>query len=162
MIRYISTFNILHLKTYWRNKCFLFLWKEIGEEIRSIYLSTFQLFAFFFFETCKKCISSIFTLLLQGSDKKLHSSPDSLLLVFKVYIYQVCEYGCSAILYPCVSHACLVPIEARKQCQDSGAGVTDSDELPCEYWELNVGFSGTAVSNLKLSSEPAFQLILFS
>lgn len=120
MIRYISTFNILHLKifSYWRNKCFLFLWKEIGEEIRSIYLSSFQLFAFFV-ENCIKCILSIFTLLLQGSDKKLHPSPDRLLLVFKIYIYQFCEYGCSAILYPCVSHACLAPIEARKQCQVS-------------------------------------------
>lgn len=115
----------------------------------------------FLFENCIKCILSIFTLLLQGSVKKFHPSPQSLLLLFKIYIYQFCECGCSAILYPCVSHACLVPIEARKQCQDSlglELQILMSYHVSVGNWMWGFLEQQSAV----LSSEPAFQLIVFS
>ena len=45
------------------------------------------------------------------------------------------------VLPACVSvhHVCAVPVEARRGCHIPGTGVTDSCELLCGCWELNLG-----------------------
>jgi hypothetical protein len=45
------------------------------------------------------------------------------------------------VLSACVSvyHVFIVLVETRRGIASPGTGVTDSCELPCECWELNLG-----------------------
>jgi hypothetical protein len=42
-------------------------------------------------------------------------------------------------VYVCVLYVCLMPKEVITGCQIPRTEVTDSCELPCECWELNLG-----------------------
>ena len=50
-----------------------------------------------------------------------------------------CLYVCLHTTCMSVPHMYTIPVEASRGDTFSRPGVTDSCELPCGYWELNLG-----------------------